>query len=330
MKNLLLSERWRPKTIEDVVLLPRIRKIFENGLNQNVILFGNFGTGKTTLARILIGKYSKDKPYLELNSSFYTSIDTLRSKIDDFCSRVYMGFDLEKDITRDSTKYVFLDEFERTSTQYQDALKAYIEEFSAKNVRFIFTTNHITKVSPGILSRLIQVNFDCQTPEEERYLKTEIYKRITNVICKKEEFEIPKEELIKIINKKFPDFRSIMIELDHYKQTGSSNITNTTLNIKLRNDLYNLVFDKSKTYDDTYHFLMNNFGDDKIDEMIGLFSRPFIEWVISDNKSYIDKLFKVNYIITEHTRLLETNTDPIVLGMTVIGKIKDLFTSSQQ
>ena len=72
MKNLLLSERWRPKTIEETILLPRIRSLFQNGLQQNVILYGSFGTGKTTLARILIGKYSKDKPYLELNSSFYT------------------------------------------------------------------------------------------------------------------------------------------------------------------------------------------------------------------------------------------------------------------
>ena len=203
MKNLLLSERWRPKNLDDVILLPRIKKIFKNGLNNNVILHGHFGTGKTTLSRILIGKYTKDKPLLEINSSFYTSIDTLRNKIDEFCSKVYMGFDLDKDIDIDETKYVFLDEFERTSIQYQDALKAYIEEFYKKNVRFIFTTNHINKVSAGIRSRLIEVNFDCQSPEEERYLKQEIYKKIQNQICPKEGFEISKEELVKIINKKF-------------------------------------------------------------------------------------------------------------------------------
>jgi len=323
MKQLLLSEKWRPKTIEDVILLPRIRKIFENGLNQNVILYGHFGTGKTTIARILIGKYLKNTPHIELNSSFYTSIDTLRSKIDDFCSKVYMGFDMNVDISKDSIKYVFLDEFERTSIQYQDALKAYIEEFSKKNVRFILTTNHINKVSPGIRSRLIEVNFDCQSPEEEKYLKTEIYKKINTVIAPQEEFEIPKEELIKIINKKFPDFRSIMIDVDNFKQTGSSNESGCTINIKLRNDLYTILFDKSKTYDEIYHFLMNNFGPEKIDEMISLFGRPFIEWSIK--KSNIENLFQVNYIITEHTKLLETNTDPIVLGMTVIGKIRDLF-----
>ena len=324
MNQLLLSEKYRPKTIEDIILLPRIRKIFENGLNQNVILYGHFGTGKTTLARILIGKYLKNTPHIELNSSFYTSIDILRSKIDDFCSKVYMGFDMNSDISSDTTKYVFLDEFERTSIQYQDALKAYIEEFSKKNVRFILTTNHINKVSPGIRSRLIEVNFDCQTPEEEKYLKIEIYKKINTQIAPSEGFEISKEELGKIINKKFPDFRSILIDVDNFKQTGSSNISTTTINIKLRNDLYSIVFDKSKSYDDIYHFLMNNFGPEKIDELISLFGKPFIEWSISEGKN-IEKLFQVNYIITEHSKLLETNTDPIVLGMSVLGRIRDLF-----
>jgi DNA polymerase III delta prime subunit len=326
MKQLLLSEKWRPKTIEDIVLLPRIRKIFEKGLNQNVILYGHFGTGKTTLARILIGKYLKNNPHIELNSSFYTSIDVLRNKVDDFCSKVYMGFDMDIETSKDTIKYVFLDEFERTSTQYQDALKAYIEEFSTKNIRFILTTNHINKVSPGIRSRLTEINFDCQSIEEEKFLKTEIYKKIIN-ISKEEGFEIPKEDLIKIINRKFPDFRSIIIDVDNFRQTGSSNILTSTVNIKLRNDLYNLIYDKSKTYEDTYHFLINNFGPDKIDEMIRLFGSPFTEWSFTEKRNNIERLFEVCYIVTEYIKLIETNTDPIILGMTVIGKIREIFNN---
>jgi DNA polymerase III delta prime subunit len=324
MRNLLLSERWRPKNLDDIILLPRIKKIFENGLNNNVVLYGHFGTGKTTLSRILIGKYTKDKPFLEINSSFYTSIDTLRTKIDEFCSKVYIGFDLDKEIDRDEIKYVFLDEFERTSIQYQDALKAYIEEFSKKNVRFIFTTNHINKVSTGIRSRLVEVNFDCQSPEEEKYLKQEIYKKIKNQICPKEGFDIGKDELVKIINKKFPDFRSILIELDNFKLTGST-LPNSIINSKLKNDTYSLIYDKSKTYEDIYHFLMTNFGPEKIDELLNLFGRPFIEYSLSEKRTNIEKLFQINYIISENTHLLETNTDPIILGMTVLGKIRDLF-----
>jgi hypothetical protein len=70
---------------------------------------------------------------------------------------------------------------------------------------------------------------------------------------------------------------------------------------------------------------MNNFGPDKIDEMINLFGKHFIQWSFSEKRENIDKLFRVNYIIAEHTKLLETNTDPIVLGMTVIGRLRELF-----
>ena len=63
----------------------------------------------------------------------------------------------------------------------------------------------------------------------------------------------------------------------------------------------------------------------KIDELLNLFGRPFIEYSLSEKRTNIEKLFQVNYIISENTHLLETNTDPIILGMTVLGKIRDLF-----
>lgn len=324
MKNLLLSERWRPKKIEDIILLPRIKKQFENGLNNNYIFYGSFGIGKTTLARILIGKYTKDKPFLEINSSFYTSIDTLRTKIDDFCSKVYIGMDLDIDSKADDIKYVFLDEFERTSLQYQDALKAYIEEFSKKNVRFILTTNHINKVSPGIRSRLIEVNFECLSLDEERYLKQEIYKKIKNVICPIEEINISKENLVKVINTKFPDFRSILIELDSFKITGHLN-SNTQVNSKLRDDTYNVIFDKTKTFEDIFHFISDYWGQDNIGELFDIFGTPFINHVITNKKENVEKLFQVSYIVSDYKHLLESSTDPIILGITLIGKIRDLF-----
>ena len=63
-KNLLLWEKYRPKKIEDMILPQRILKHFENGISKNYIFHGEYGTGKTSLARILIGKYSKDKACL--------------------------------------------------------------------------------------------------------------------------------------------------------------------------------------------------------------------------------------------------------------------------
>jgi len=318
IKSLLLWEKWRPKTLEEVVLLPRIRKQFENGVTQNYIFHGHYGTGKTSLARILIGKYTKDKPFLELNSSLYTSIDVLRSEIENFCKTTPM-MDVESDI-----KYVFLDEFERVSVQFQDAFKAFIEKYN-KNVRFIITTNHLNKVSDGIKSRIPQISFDCKSVEEEKYLKMEIFKRINNVILPKEGKEITKEDLITIVSKKFPDFRSIMVEVQNYLETGSLSGVSSNISNKLKLDLYSCIYDKSMDYEKIYHFMMDNFGQDNIDEMFQLFSRDFINWVFNEKREHMDKLFEVNYIISEYHKLLDTNTDPVVVGMTLIGKLKDLF-----
>lgn len=317
VNSLLLWEKWRPKKIEDIILLPRIRKIFENGVNGNYIFYGHYGTGKTSLARILIGKYTKDKPFLELNSSLFTSIDVLRNQIEDFCKFTPM-----MDST-DGIKYIFLDEFERVSVQFQDAFKAFIEKYN-RNVRFIITTNHINKISDGIKSRIPQINFDCQSTDEEKYLKKEIFKKINNIILPSESKEIKKDELISIVQKKFPDFRSTLLEVQNFVETGDTNCTSVFISNKIKLDLYNIIYDKSYDYEKIYHFLMNTFSADKIDLMIKLLGKPFIDWSISENKN-IDKLFQCNYIISDYASKLESDTDPIILGLTIVGKFRELL-----
>ena len=316
VKKLLLWERWRPKTMDDVILLPRIRKHFENGIDGNYIFHGNYGTGKTSLARILIGKYTKDKPFLEINSSIETSIDLLRNEIDDFCKFSPM-METESDY-----KYIFFDEFERTSAQFQDGFKAFIEKYS-KNVRFIITTNHLNKIDGGIKSRIPRLNFDCENLEEEKFLKQAIYKRINNTVLPTEEEEISKESLVTIINKKFPDFREIMVDLETHIKTGESTSSSNVSN-KARLDLYKTIYDTSMDYEKIYHFLMNMFGPEKIDGMIKVLGTPFIKWSMEQGKN-VDKLFECNYIISDYSSKLETNTDPIVLGMTIIGKLRDIL-----
>lgn len=317
VNTLLLWEKYRPKKFEDIILLPRISKRFENGISQHCILHGHHGTGKTSLTRILIGKYSKLTPYLELNCSLDTSIDVLRTEIDNFCKFSPM-MDTDSDI-----KYVFLDEFDRVSKSFQDAFKAFIEKYNNK-VRFIIGTNHINKISDELRSRVKSINFDCQNIEEEKYLKQEIYKRVTNIILPAEKREIPKKDLIDIINKKFPDFRAIIVEVQDYLETGDISNGSSNVSTKIKLDLYNVLYDTEISFDKVYHFLMSSFGADKIDVMIKLLGIPFLEWSLSENKN-IDKLFETSYIIADYTQKLETATDPIILGITIIGKFRDIL-----
>jgi DNA polymerase III delta prime subunit len=221
-------------------------------------------------------------------------------------------------------KYIFLDEFERVSAQFQDAFKAFIEKYN-KNVRFIITTNHINKISDGIKSRIPQIDFDCQNVDEEKYLKTEIYKRINNTIIPKEGSEIPKDNLVSIITKKFPDFRSIMVEIQSFIETGEVSSSGQNVSNKVKLELYNMIYDDSYDYEKVYQFLMSSFGAEKIDNMISLLGTPFIDWIIQEKKSDVDRMFECNYVVSDYASKLETNTDPIILGMTIIGKIRDII-----
>jgi DNA polymerase III delta prime subunit len=320
VNKLLLWEKYRPKNMEDVILLPRIRERFKDGVNQHYIFHGHYGTGKTSLARIIIGKYSKETPFLELNCSFDTSIDVLRTQIDDFCK-----FSSIMDVTSD-IKYVFLDEFERVSTNFQDAFKAFIEKYN-KNVRFIITTNHINKVTDGLKSRIKLIDFDCQSLEEEKYLKQEIYKKITNTILPNEGGEIPKEDLISIINKKFPDFRSVIVEVQDYLETGKLSNGSSNISNKVKIDLYNCLYDKSLDYEKIYHFLMVNFGAEKVHIMLNLLGKSFVDWSINEKRENINKLFELSFILTENVPKLETAIDPIILGMTVVGKFREILNN---
>jgi DNA polymerase III delta prime subunit len=317
VKKLLLWEKWRPKNMDEVILLPRIREQFKDGVTQHYIFHGHYGTGKTSLARILIGKYSKETPFIELNCSMDTSIDVLRTEIDNFCKFTPM---ME---TNSDIKYVFLDEFERVSTNFQDAFKAFIEKYN-RNVRFIITTNHINKISDGLKSRIKLIDFDCQGLEEEKYLKQEIFKKVNNIIVPSENREIPKEDLISIITKKFPDFRSVLVEVQGYLETGTLSSGSSNISNKVKLDLYKCLYD-DLDYEKIYHFLMSNFGAEKIHSMLLLLGKPFVDWAFNEKREDISKLFETSYIITEYTSKLDSAIDPIILGMTVVGKFRDVL-----
>jgi replication factor C small subunit len=319
MKNELLYEKWRPKKMDDLILPNRIKDHFKNGVTKNYIFYGPYGTGKTSLARILIGKYSGDKAFLEINSSLHTSVETLRNEIDRFCKTKPM---MDSD---DGMKYVFLDEFEKVSASFQEAFKAFVEHYSANNVRFILSTNHLNKLTDAIKkSRFTLLNFE-SIGEEEREIKRAIYQKITNEVCPSEGIEISKDDLVNIISKRFPDNRAMYNDIQDYiiGVTGSVE-KNIIINKKAQEDLYNLIFER-RDYEKTYHFLMGNFGPEKIDKMIELLSKPFIEYCLENKKDKINNLFECNYVVTDYKEKLNTDSDPIIVGMTILGKIQDIM-----
>jgi replication factor C small subunit len=184
----LLTEKLRPKELRHMILPSRISNLFSQGLGHNVLLSGPPGCGKTTLAKILAAPF----PSIFINVSDESSVETIRVKINDFCSTISV---LDN---KSSKKIVILDEFDGASDQFYKALRGTIEKF-AGNTRFIATCNYINKVPDAIQSRFELVDFNPVSSEEEDLLKDEWNRRI-KLILGKLSIQIDDDSLIYLIS----------------------------------------------------------------------------------------------------------------------------------
>jgi replication-associated recombination protein RarA len=116
--NLLWVEKFRPKTLSDCILPTDLSIVFngmiKEGTIPNMMLYGKAGTGKTTVARALANDLGADS--IIINCSEENGIDTLRTKIRNYCSTVSLNGGL---------KIVILDEFDYSNAQsIQPALRS--------------------------------------------------------------------------------------------------------------------------------------------------------------------------------------------------------------
>lgn len=313
MKNSILWQKYRPTTLEEIILPERIRKLFENGeLTTHSIFVGKSGCGKSTLANILTKKNS----VLKINASKEGGIDTLRNEIDDFCTKYSIGH------KKSDIKNVYLDEMDRTTEDFQTGLNSYMEdERFMDNVIFVGTANKEKKIITAQLSRFRIIKFNPKDLDEEKYLINEYYKRCKNVVLVNEGIVMQDDDLKKIIRKNFPDFRSILDDIQYFRETGElNNPTNT--NTEIKTGLYDIIFSNDDN-EKIYHFLNNNFGDEKITDMLSLLGRPFFEWCCINKRDKISALLPIMKTITDYNSILLTScSDPLVLGLTVIGEIR--------
>ena len=88
MEHLLWTEKYRPRTIEDCILPERLKKPFQEYVNQkqipNLLLTGGAGVGKTTVAKAMCNETGCD--FMVINGSDESGIDTFRTKIKNYAS----------------------------------------------------------------------------------------------------------------------------------------------------------------------------------------------------------------------------------------------------
>ena len=208
----LWVEKYRPKNLDDLIIPIQYKNIFKKYIEeqslQNIILYGDAGTGKTALARILIDAIIEHPDdVLYLNGSSDNGIDIIRNVVDNFITTPSFsgGF-----------KIVFFDEADYLSLNAQAALRA-IMESGYHNCRFIFTCNFFNKVKDAIQSR-------CQCFQFKN-VSSEYVKNYCVDILDKEQIEYKEEDLDDIIDSNYPDIRKII-------DTLQSNSMNRVLTYK--------------------------------------------------------------------------------------------------
>lgn len=309
----LLTEKLRPRELRHMILPPRIYNIFENGLGHNVLLSGSPGCGKTTLAKILASPF----PHLFINVSDESSVETIRVKINDFCSTVSIMDG------KSSKKVVILDEFDGASDQFYKALRGTIEKF-AGNARFIATCNYINKVPDAIQSRFEVIDFNPVSSQEEEDLKSEWNKRI-RLILNKTGIEIDDNSLNHFQKNYYPDFRSALNRIQTWMIEGVKVVDNNKINEFgwSYEDIYNLIV-TSKDPIKNYQNISGEYQG-KVDDVMSALGTEFIDWIIKNKPDLSNIIPAVIVLVADHQSQRTQVIDPMVSLLSLVFSIQKLI-----
>jgi len=189
----LWVERYRPTQLENYVgnehLKAKVERYIKSNDVPHLLLYGRAGTGKTTLAKLIVKNIECD--YLYINASDENSVDTVRNKVRQFASTI--GF---KDM-----KVIVLDECDYITPNAQAALRNLMETFS-RHCRFILTCNFVERIIDPLQSR-------CQVFEIIPPSKKDVAVHLTKVMGK-ENTTYDNEDLKVLIDSSYPDVRKII------------------------------------------------------------------------------------------------------------------------
>ncbi|ASV44660.2 replication factor C small subunit [Agrobacterium phage Atu_ph04] len=281
-------QRYRPRTFDEIIInetqLQEIKSLVETRKLSHLIIAGPPGTGKTTLAKVIIEALEADSIYI--NASAERGIDVIREKIVNYsATRSFDG----------NQKIVHLDEADRLTLDAQLALRAVMESYSTNTI-FILTANYPDNIDDAIRSsRCIEIKFDTETNKSN--LMARIAKRCVQIL-KSENVKFEPDALKEIIKAKYPDVRAIVQTLQKYGAKGS--IDNSIIDQVKSTSFEAVIKDlKEKKFKNLVHHVMANIPDPSLfvnefwrqsEKFVAPKSLPYLSVILDDAQ---ERLLKV-------------------------------------
>ena len=316
MSNRLLTEVLRPKKIEQLILPPRIRAILGDGkLKQNYLFYGGPGLGKTSAAKVLAAGY----PYIYINCSDETGVDTVREKISKWCSTISVLDGNE------SIKVVILDELDGVSDQFFKALRGTIEKF-AEQARFIGTCNYFNKIPDAMHSRFTLVNFDFLDKEEEGLVFDEQVKRASSVLSKLN-IAYTKDAVEELVKRCLPDMRKLFNRIQTMQISGITELSKESI-LKTEwsfEDIFKVCAGAPDPYQN-YTFMINQYGS-RVDDVLGALGNEFPKWLEEKHPQKTSCLPAIIVEIATHQAQRVHVIDPSISMLSCVFRIQTIINS---
>ena len=257
VKNSLWVEKYRPSSLDTYIgnehLKSKVEVYLESGDLPHLLFYGRAGTGKTTLAKLLVKNIECD--YLYINASDENSVEVVRDKVKNFAST--LGFT--------EMKIIILDECDYITPNAQAALRNLMETFS-RHCRFILTCNFVERIIDPIQSR-------CQSFQIIPPDRKQVAKHLSNILDN-ENIEYQLDDIVTIVNGGYPDIRRVINASQRQIVNGKLIIDE---GMAIQNDYKLQVLDILKTQDKKNSFknIRQVLADSKITDFSDLFRLLF-------------------------------------------------------